>query len=198
MTSPAPRRRQRSKSLLTAVALLAAAAVLTVVALVAAQTWLLAVAAVVAVVLGGVAVRILATELLNARREAARDRAGLARSYVRITEQHNDENLEFIATMKNLMAQREAERDQVIAELQEQLGQAHLQVAEAVRARQAESRRANMAEAELRVLQRSLDGAESQAAEAVVRVAELEGEIDALRAELAAWRAERPSNRKHA
>lgn len=198
MTSAHPRRRARSARLLLAGLLLAVAAVVVVTAIAVQNAWLLSGAAVLAVALGAAATRTVHSELAQSRRDAAKDRADVARSYVQITESHNAENAEFISTMKSLMAQREAERQQLIAELEVELGQAQRHVAEAVRAKQAEARRASAAEAEQRVLKRSLDVAEDQAAEAVVRVAELEGELDALRAELQAWRSETSRVRKHA
>jgi outer membrane protein TolC len=54
----------------------------------------------------------------------------------------------------------------------------------------AESRRAEAAEQVGRATSAKLDEAEERAAEAVLRVAELEQELDVARAEILAWHAE--------
>ena len=67
---------------------------------------------------------------------------------------------------------------------------AQKRAAEATRKMNTEARRADVAEPEGRELTARLDeSAEERAAEAIVRVAELEAELDVLRAELAAWQA---------
>ncbi len=190
MTSPSSsrssaRRRQRSTRLVTATVLVAVSAVVVAAAIVVAQTTVLAVAAALAVALGAAASRIVHSELTQARRAAAHDRAAQARAYTLLTAQRTAENIEFAQSMQD----RIRERETTISELEVELGQAHRQAAEATRTKHAEARRANVAEAEQKVLGRSLGAAEDQAAEAIVRVAELEGELDALRAELDAWRA---------
>ena len=60
-------------------------------------------------------------------------------------------------------------------------------IASATRTARAESERAALAEAEGQSLARRIEEAEQRAAEAIVRVAELEQERDLLRAELDAW-----------
>ncbi|MGZ5404976.1 MAG: hypothetical protein ACXWDL_10040, partial [Nocardioides sp.] len=54
----------------------------------------------------------------------------------------------------------------------------------------AEARRAELAEQEGRATTARLDDAEERAAEALLRVAELEQQLDVLRAEVSAWQAE--------
>lgn len=194
-TRSSARRRQRSTRLVTAVTLVASAAVFAVVSVVLSMPVLTAVAAVVGVLLGAAATKIVHTELVETRRAAAKDRADQARAYVEVTQQRTAENIEFAKTMERKIV----EREQTIHELELELGQAQRQAAEAARNKFAEARRANVAEAEQKVLQRSLTSLESQSAEAVVRVAELEGELDTLRSELNSWRATANEQaRKHA
>ena len=75
----------------------------------------------------------------------------------------------------------------LITELEDGLAAAQKRAAEATRKMNAEARRADVAENEGRSLTESRDEAEQRAAEAVIRVAELEQELDVLRAELHAW-----------
>ena len=76
MSSPTARRRQRSTRLTVATTLLTLAAVLVTAAFLGDSTWLQAFAAVASVVLGAAATRITYSELLQTRRDAARDLAG--------------------------------------------------------------------------------------------------------------------------
>ena len=80
MASPQARRRQRSTRLTVAVALIVVSA-LAVAGAVLSGSWIfVTTAAVLGVVLGASATRITHSELLQARRDAARDRATQARS----------------------------------------------------------------------------------------------------------------------
>jgi chromosome segregation ATPase len=76
------------------------------------------------------------------------------------------------------------------------LTSAQKRAAEATRKFNAEARRAEVAEQEGREHASSLAQAEQRAATATVRVAELEKEIDVVRAELHAWQSE--PYRRHA
>ena len=83
-----------------------------------------------------------------------------------------------------------------IEELEIALTSAQRRAAETSRKLNAEAKRADLAEAEGEALTRRLDDAETRAAEAILRVAELEAELDvakaeldAVRVELAAWEA---------
>lgn len=193
MASPNARRRQRSTRLTVAVVLLVVAAALVVSAFVGSVAWFQLVAAVAAVVLGAAATRITHSELVQTRRDAARDRAEQARAYREITEQRTAENAVFAAGM----TARITERESTIADLESALGTAQRHAADSTRKFNAEARRAELADLRGAELASSLEASESLAAEAIVRVAELEVEIDALRAELAAWQAQGGS-RKHA
>jgi hypothetical protein len=149
-------------------------------------------AAVLGVVLGASATRITHSELLQTRRDAARDRATQARDYRDLTVARTAEHAEFAASMTSRLEHQET----ALSELEVALTSAQRRAAEATRKFNAEARRAEVAEAEGRSYAAQLEVAETRAAEAIVRVAELEGEIDAVRAELAAWQAE--PYRRHA
>jgi chromosome segregation ATPase len=186
MSSPQARRRQRSTRLTVAVGLIVLAA-LAVLGAVLSGSWLLVtVAAVLGVVLGASATRITHTELLQTRRDAARDRAVQAQAYRDLTTARNAENAEFAAAMQARMDHQEV----ALSELEEALTSAQKRAADATRKFNAEARRAEVAEQEGRAVTVRLDEAEERAAEAVLRVAELEQEVDVLRAEIAAWHAE--------
>jgi uncharacterized coiled-coil protein SlyX len=94
-----------------------------------------------------------------------------------------------------------AGHESTIEELEDALTSAQKRAAEATRKLNAEARRADALERTGHDLAASLDGAHERAAEAIVRVAELEQELDVVRAELdvvtAAWHTAE-SARKHA
>lgn len=69
---------------------------------------------------------------------------------------------------------------------------------ELTRRADAEAKRADTAVAERDELRRKLQAAEDRAAEAIVRLAELEQELDVVRAELLAWEGSHVDLRKHA
>ena len=183
MTSPKARRRQRSTRLVTAVSLLVIAAALVTWGVLDNVPGLLAGSAVVAVVLGAAATRITHSELMESRRAAGKDRARLAREYVELDAARVAEHAESAGHLTARLADRES----ALHELEEALVAAQRRAAEATRKRDAETRRADLAEAEGTTLTRRLDEAEERAAEAVVRVAELESEVEVLRAEILAW-----------
>lgn len=190
--APKARRRQRSTRLTVAAGLIAISA-LVVIGAVLSGSWLLAtVAAGLSVVLGAAATRITHSELMDTRREAARDRAEQAQAYRDLTVTRTAEQATHTATMQSRIAAHE----HTIGELEIALTSAQKRAAEATRKRGAEARRADVAEQEGRGLTVRLDESEERAAEAIVRVAELEQELDVLRAELTAW--ETTSVRRHA
>ena len=203
MASPSSnRRRQRSTRLTVAVTLLALAAVLVVGAVVSGSWLLVTFAAALGVLLGATATKITHTELVTARRDAARDRADQAQAYRRLTEERVAENAAFAASMQDKLARQET----AVHELEDALTAAQERSAEATRKLNAEARRADAAErqgrdAEERLGQRLAD-AEERAAEAIVLVAELEQELDVVRAELVtvtqAWREAQTAQRRHA
>lgn len=126
-------------------------------------------AAALAVGCGGSAVRIAHTETLQTRREAARDRAGQAHAHAQ------------------LEARRTAEHQALADTLLHQLVGAHSASRELEGALKAETRRAELAESHLMAAARRAEDADQRAAGAMVAVAELEHEVDDLRAEVLAW-----------
>lgn len=196
------RRRQRSTRLTVAVVLLVVAAAFVAAAIASASLVLVAVAAAAAVVLGTASTRITHAELVTTRREAARDRAEQARAYREITAARTAENQAFAETMRSRVERHE----QSIHELEDALTAAQGRAAEATRKMNAEARRADAAERNGRDavihLEKSRAEAEQRAADAVVRVAELEHELDTVRAELEvvsqAWREAEAAQRRHA
>ena len=193
MSSPQARRRQRSTRLTVAVVLIVLAA-LAVAGAVLSRSWsLTAIAAVLGVVLGAAATRITHSELMQARRDAARDRAEQAEAYHALTTARSAEHAEFTATMQaRLDGQGTA-----LAELEVALGSAQKRAADATRRLNAEARRAELAEREGSEVATRLEEAERRASEAALRVSELEVKIDTLQAELTAWEA-MPEVRRHA
>jgi hypothetical protein len=181
----ASRRRQRSTRLTVAVALLAVATLLVGWALVAGIGWLTSLVAVAALVLGAAATRITHTEVMQARRDAARDRAEQASEYAALTAERTAENAVFAADMRRKIADRE----EVIDGLEVALSKAQRLAADQTRKLNAEARRADVAEREVSESARLLDASEDRAAEAIVLVAELEAELDVMRAELVSWKA---------
>lgn len=189
MTSPAvrsgagqsgTRRRQRSTRLVVAVLLLLLAT-LAVVGTAVTGSWLLVtLAAVVALVLGTAATKITHSELLDSRREAAGDRAAQAKAYAELTEVRTAESVEFAADMTGKVAKRDATIDR----LEKRLADAAAELADARRELSATTDRADDAQRTADRLGRQLAAAEERAGQAVVRVAELEAEIDVLTAQL--------------
>ena len=179
------RRRQRSTRLAVAVALLAVGAALVIGALASSSAGLTAVAAVVAVLTGAAATRITHSELMQARRDAARDRAVQAQEYRTLTERRTAESAAFAADMRRKIN----EREEAIDVLERALSNAQKNAAEQTLKRGQEARRADAAERGRDEAERGRDDAEGRAAEAIVVVAELEAEIDVLRAEVDSLRA---------
>jgi uncharacterized membrane-anchored protein YhcB (DUF1043 family) len=192
MASPQARRRQRSTRLTVAVALIVVSA-LAVAGAVLSGSWpLVTSAAVLGVVLGATATRITHSELMQTRRDAARDRAEQAQAYRELTVARTAEHAEFTATMNNRLERQET----ALSELEVALTSAQKRAAEATRKFNAEARRAEVAEHEGQEYAARLADAEERAAAAALRVTELEHEVDVARAELAAWQAE--PYRRHA
>nr|WP_246303599.1 hypothetical protein [Nocardioides thalensis] len=135
-----------------------------------------------AVLLGAVATKITHSELMASRRDAARDRAEQAQAFREVDERRSLEGVEFAADMQGRIAQREA----VVSRLEGRLADAAAELAEARRQVTAEQERAETAEKETGRLAERLADAEERASDAVVRVAELEQEIDVLTAQ---WQA---------
>jgi hypothetical protein len=167
----------------TAAACLIVLAALVVTGAALSGSWLLVtVAAGLAVALGAAATRITHTELVESRVEAARDRAVQAAAYNVLTELRTAEHASYVEDVRTWLSERERALD----ELEQALSLSQRRAATSTRKRNAEGRRAAG-------LQVQLSGAEERAAMAQLRVAELEQEVLALRAELdtvtAAWHA---------
>lgn len=190
MTSPSPRpginrRRQRSTRVTVAVALVVLAALLVLGAIASGVDALVVASALAAVVLGAASMRITYSELTQTRRDAAEDRARQAQAYRDITARRTAENMTFTEKLKAQIM----ERQQVIGHLEVELSKALERAATATLKMGGEARRADVAEQENARLVASLDEADTRAAEAIVRVAELEAELDTMRSELDAWQA---------
>ena len=185
MTPPKARRRQRSTRLTVAVLLITVAAGLVLGALVLRSSVVLAVAAVVAVALGAAATRITYAELVQSRRDANQDRAVQALAYRALAAERAVESDQHVRTLEGRIEQRES----ALRELEEALMRAQRRAAEAMRKRNVEARRADLAEQEGARLTSRFEDADERAAEAIVRLAELELEVDVLRSELSAWQA---------
>src|SRR4249919_4129263 len=107
MSSPKARRRQRSTRVVSAVALVVISAVVVLGAVLSGSPALLSAAAVLAVVLGASAARITYSELLQARRDAAADRAHQAQSYRVLAEARSAEHQEFATAMQSRLGAAE-------------------------------------------------------------------------------------------
>jgi hypothetical protein len=186
MSSPKARRRQRSTRVVTAVALVVIAAVVVLGAVLSGSFPLVSVAAVLAVVLGGVAARITYSELTATRRQAAADRARQAQAYRTMAEERSAEHRDFAGAMQTRVGRAE----RAVTELEGAVVAAQGRAADAMRKLGVEARRADLAEAEGGRVVLALDESEERAAEAIVRVAELEQDNDVLRAENTGLRAE--------
>ena len=149
-------------------------------------SWLLVtVAGLVGVLLGATATKITHSELLDSREEAARDRAQQARAYADLTEDRTAENVEFAADMTGKVAKRDA----TISRLEKRLGDAAAELADARRELGEARDEAAEAQRETERLTGRLADAEERAHHAVVRMAELEAELDVVTSELQAERA---------
>lgn len=187
VSSSASRRLQRSTRITVSVSLLVAAALLLVTAGAVGAGWLWMTAAVAALALGAASTKIMHSELLLTRKVAARDRARQASEYADLSARRSKENSEFAEAM----TRRINEREEALEALEEALTKAQKHALEQTRKLNAEARRADVAERDQTDLVTQLASAEDRAAEAIVRVAELESEIDGLRSELADWKAGR-------
>lgn len=150
-----------------------------------------AIAAVAAILLGTVATVLTHAELMQSRRESNRVRAAQAQAYAAIAAVRSAESSDFIAGMNERLAKREV----ALAQLEDAVCNAQHRAADSARLLKAEQRRVELAELKGMHHLRKLDEAEGRAAEAIVRMAELEqereallSELDVLRAELDAWR----------
>ncbi|MFT3873943.1 MAG: hypothetical protein QM714_15080 [Nocardioides sp.] len=182
-SSPSARRRQRSRRVIAAVILLLAACGSIAVAVTVGSVTAVTVSAVVAVLLGAGATTLTHAELMDSRRENARVRAQEARAFASLTEARAAENTAFVESMTEQLTRNQA----TLAQVEDALCAAQHRAAETARQLKAEKRLVEATEAKTLRTAAKLDDAEERAAEAIVRVAELEQERDVLKAELAAW-----------
>lgn len=154
MATPSPnRRRQRSVRVTVAVALLSVATVAVVLALPTQSPVWLSVSSVLALVCGVLASRIVYTELLQSRREAAEDRAAQAQAYKSMFAERAAEHAEFTSAMTD----RLASRDRSIRELEGTIVLAEKRALEAETRVKREARRANDAMQLVAELQQALE-----------------------------------------
>lgn len=173
------RRRQRSTRVVVAALLLLVAAG-AVAGTAVTGSWLaVSVAGAVAVLLGAAATKITHSELMASRVEAARDRAQQAKAFREVDARRAAEGLEFAADMQGRMAKRDATVSRLerrLADTAEELAEARRGLAEArEQLTSSERMNANLGD--------RLADAEERATQAVVRVAELEVEVDLLTAQ---------------
>lgn len=207
MASPQSRRRGRSGRVTGAVLALAAAAAFVGTAIGWGTPLTIAASATCAVLLGVLATFLVYDELRISRVATNRERAQVAADYRDLAAVRSSEEESFRETMVEKLGARQAEVAQLrssLAELEEALASAQRRAAEAARKHMVERRRAEAAEAAGLSTSARLEESEQRAAAAMVRVAEIEAELDTLRveldaaqAELLAWENSRPV-RKHA
>ncbi len=176
--------------MLVAVVLLAVAGVLVAVATASGSLLGLAIAAVTSVVLGGAATRITYTELTETRLDAARDRAELARDYRDLAVVRAAEHHRFVTVVQA----RIADQDVKIRTVEGALAIAKAEAGAAQRRLAAMTERAEQAESRGTDLAAHLAEVEDSAAQAALRVVELEHEVDVLTAQ---WQS-REAQRKRA
>ncbi len=181
MTQPAgsSRRRQRSTRVVVAVLLLLGAAA-AVAGTAVTGSWLAAtVAGATAVLLGAAATKITHTELMVSRFDAARDRAQQAADYRLLDSRRSADGVEFAADMQGKIAKRDA----TVSRLERRLADTAEELAEARRNLTEVQEQLAYAELDNTKLGDRLVDAEDRATQAVVRVAELEVEVDMLTAQ---------------
>jgi hypothetical protein len=165
------RRRQRSVRVTVAVALLAVATVLVLLALPAQSPLWLSIVSVAALVCGWAAARIVYSELVQSRREAAADRAAQARAY------------------STMFAARAAEHAELTTVMTDRLTRRDREVRELRFAADLAERRASDAETRVRREARRLVEAQDRVQRLSERVAELEISAAERADELATWHA---------
>jgi hypothetical protein len=147
------RRRQRSVRASVAGALISAAALVVLLALPTQSPLWLSFSSVFALLCGGTAARIVHTELLQSRREAAADRAAQARAYRVLFHERAAEHAEFTSAM----TERLAARNRSVEELEGTIVLAEARAIEAETRLQREARRTNEAQELVAELQEQLE-----------------------------------------
>ena len=113
----AGRRRQRSVRVTVAVFVLGVATAVVLLALPTQSPVWLSVAALLAVACGWTAARIVYSELLQSRREAAADRAAQAQAYRRMFTERASEHAEFTTAMTDRLVRRDRENEELTSAL---------------------------------------------------------------------------------
>lgn len=192
-TSAPNRRRQRSVRVTVAVALLALAGLVVLLALPTQSPLWLSFSSVFALVCGATASRIVYSELMQSRREAATDRAVQAQAYRTMFHERAAEHAEFTSAMTD----RLAARDRAVQELEGTVVLAETRAIEAETRLKREARRANEAQELVAELQHKLEVSnaelEARNAELVARGAELEARAAELAETRQQQRQERPA-----
>jgi Skp family chaperone for outer membrane proteins len=198
----AARRRQRSVRVTVAVALLCLATLVVVLTLPAQSPVWLSFSSVFALLCGATSSRIVYTELLQSRQEAATDRAAQAQAYRRMFNERAAEHAEFTTTMTD----RLAARDKSIQELEGTIVLAEARAIEAETRVKRESRRANEAQELVAQLQEQLEIRKAEQADELATWEGWDGALDVETVvDLLAWEEKVQSNatdsqddRKHA
>jgi len=158
-----------------AVGLMAAATALVVVALPTQDPMLLSGASLVALACGWAAARIVYSELVQSRRDAATDRSAQAQAYRVMFELRAREHAEFTTSMTDRLVRGEEE----IASLESTVLSAEKRAIEAEARVQRESRRANDAQDRVRELTEQVQALELARAEQADQLAVWHAEADA-------------------
>ena len=168
------RRRQRSVRVSVAVLLLGLATVLVLVALPTQSPGWLSGAAVVALGCGWASARILYTEVVQSRRDAAADRAGQAQAYRSMYAERASEHAEFTTVMTDRLVRR----DRDLAELENTVVEAESRAIEAEARVQREARRANEAQEKVAELTERVEELEISQAEQADELATWHSDLD--------------------
>ncbi|MFL6134140.1 MAG: hypothetical protein ACJ72A_15140 [Nocardioidaceae bacterium] len=115
----AGRRRQRSVRVTVAVFVLGVATAAVLLALPTQSPVWLSVAALLAVACGWASARILYSELLQSRRDAAADRAAQAQAYRRMFTERASEHAEFTTSMTDRLVRRDRENEELTGRVRE-------------------------------------------------------------------------------
>lgn len=155
------RRRQRSVRVTVAVALVSFAALAVVLALPTQSPGWLSASSLVALVCGAAASRIVHSELMQSRREAARDRAAQADAYRTLFAERADEH----AKITTMMSDRLVARDRDLRGLEDALMLSQKRAAEAETRVKREARRANEALEQVVELREALEVRQAEEAD---------------------------------
>lgn len=166
------RRRQRSVRVSVAVTLLAVGTLLVIAALPARSALWSGIAAVVALALAWAALRMMWTEVLQSRRDNARDRAEAASAYRTLFSERAAEHAEFTTAMTERLAQAQL----AARELTGQLGHAHQRATTAEAQLVESNRRLDDTRAELRELVTEHEQLRTDHAEVLVAIDRLQAD----------------------